>query len=80
MLERRLDARAQLRERLGSWPAVDPDVGAFLHTLPAPVRRAVVLAHGEGRGIPTVAAALGVSVRTITGWLAEVYDAYAAQG
>jgi len=27
-----------------------------------------------------VAAALGVSVRTITGWLAEVYDAYAAQG
>ncbi len=75
----RLDARAQLRVALATWPNVDGATCAFLEGLPYRYRRTVELVYGEGYRTWEAGMAMGVCPRTMGRWLAEAHDAYAAQ-
>jgi len=59
------DARAELRARLATWPAVDDATAQWLRSLPWRVRQAVILVHGERLTACDAAARLGVSERTV---------------
>lgn len=59
------DARAELRARLATWPAVDDATAQWLRSLPWRVRQAVILVHGERLTACDAAARLGIGERTL---------------